>query len=234
MFERFTEKARRVVILAQEESRELGHDHIGTEHLLLALVREQEGIAGQALSETGITLDDTRKKVEELVGRGEPEPKRRSGKRWRRHVPFTPRAKKTMELALREALGLGHNYIGTEHLLLGMLSLGEGRGSETLAELAADPTQLRENLLKLTRAHAEAPKFEFREVEFEMREGAVGEAGEAVSPRCSRCDAELSEAAAVRTLDVPTEKGLGFPHTVTFVFCRRCGSSLGVLGGSGA
>jgi ATP-dependent Clp protease ATP-binding subunit ClpA len=226
MFERFTEKARRVVILAQEESRELGHDHIGTEHLLLALVREQEGIAGQALGEAGITLDETRRKVEELVGRGEPEPKRRSGKRWRRHVPFTPRAKKTMELALREALGLGHNYIGTEHLLLGMLSLGEGRGSETLAQLDADPAQLRESLLKLTRAHADSPRIEFREVEFEMREG---EPSEPSSPRCPRCDAELSETAAVQTMDLPRPEGEG-TRSVTFAFCRRCGSSLGALG----
>jgi ATP-dependent Clp protease ATP-binding subunit ClpC len=228
MFERFTEKARRVVILAQEESRELGHDHIGTEHLLLALVREQDGIAGQALSEAGMTLDETRKKVEDLVGRGEPEPKRRSGKRWRRHVPFTARAKKTMELALREALGLGHNYIGTEHLLLGMLSLGEGRGSETLAELAADPAQLRENLIRLTRAHAESPKIEFREVEFEMREGG---GAEAASPKCPRCDADLSETAATQTMDVPRFEGEG-ARSVTFAFCRRCGSSLGLLGGS--
>lgn len=226
MFERFTEKARRVVILAQEESGELGHDHIGTEHLLLALIREEDGIAAQALNETGITLDDTRKKVEELVGQGEPEPKRRSGKRPRQHVPFTSRAKKTMELALRESMGLGHNYIGTEHLLLGMLSLGEGRGSETLAELAADPAQLRENLLKLTRAHAEAPRMEFREVELEMREGG---ARESLTPRCSRCDAELSETAAVSTMEVPAEKGMGFTWTVTFVFCGRCGTSLGVI-----
>jgi ATP-dependent Clp protease ATP-binding subunit ClpC len=225
VFERFTEKARRAVILAQEESRELGHDHIGTEHLLLALIREQEGIAGQALSEAGITLDDARKKVEELFGRGETEPKRRSGKRWRHHVPFTPRAKKTMELALREALGLGHNYIGTEHLLLGILSLGEGTGSETLTELAADPAQLRENLLKLTRAHAASPKIEFREVELEMGEGAVG--GESPGPKCPRCDSDLSETAGITTLDVPGAEGA---RSVTFAFCRRCGSSLGILG----
>jgi ATP-dependent Clp protease ATP-binding subunit ClpC len=226
VFERFTEKARRVVILAQEESRELGHDHIGTEHLLLALIREEDGIAGQALSEAGITLDDARKKVEELVGRGEPEPKRRSGKRWRRHVPFTARAKKTMELALRESLGLGHNYIGTEHLLLGMLSLGEGKGSETLAGMAADPAELRENLLKLTRAEADSPRIEFREVEFEMREGESREIG---SPRCPRCDAELSETAALQTMDVPHGGGEG-ARTVTIVFCGRCGASLGLLG----
>jgi ATP-dependent Clp protease ATP-binding subunit ClpC len=226
VFERFTERARRVVVLAQEESRELGHDHIGTEHLLLALIREEDGIAGQALAEAGITLDAARKKVESVVGRGEPEPKRRSGKRWGRHVPFTARAKKTMELSLRESLGLGHNYIGTEHLLLGLLSLGEGIGSETLASLGADPAQLRESLLKLARAHPEAPKVDLREAaEYEIHEGPVRETA---SPRCPTCRSDLVEAAAVRTIDLPQEEEGS--RTLTFAFCRRCGSSLGVLG----
>jgi ATP-dependent Clp protease ATP-binding subunit ClpA len=229
VFERFTEKARRVVVLAQEESRELGHDHIGTEHLLLALIREEDGIAGQALGEAGITLDAARKQVEAAVGRGEPEPKRRSGKRWRRHVPFTSRAKKTMELSLRESLGLGHNYIGTEHLLLGLLSLGEGTGSETLANLRADSAQLRESVLKLARTRPEAltPTVEFREAEFEMREAP---SGEAAIPRCPQCHATLAETAAVRSMDLPLHEGEG-TRTVAFAFCRRCGCSLGVLGG---
>jgi len=226
VFERFTERARRVVVLAQEESRGLDHDHIGTEHLLLALIREEDGIAGQALGEAGITLDEARKQVEAVVGRGEPEPKRRSGKRWPRHVPFTARAKKTMELSLRESLGLGHNYIGTEHLLLGLLSLGEGVGSETLASLGADPAQLRESLLRLARAHPEARKVEFREAEFEMHEGPVRETA---SPRCPTCHSDLVEAAAVRTIDLPQEE-VG-SRTLTFAFCRRCGTSLGILGG---
>jgi ATP-dependent Clp protease ATP-binding subunit ClpC len=227
MFERFTERARRVVVLAQEESRELGHDHIGTEHLLLALIREEDGIAGQALAEAGVTLDAARKQVETVVGRGEPEPKRRSGKRWRRHVPFTARAKKTMELSLRESLGLGHNYIGTEHLLLGLLSLGEGIGSEALARLGADPAQLREILLRLARAHPESPKVDLREAaEFEIHEGSVRETA---SPRCPTCHSDLVEAAAVRTIDLPQEEEGS--RTLTFAFCRRCGSSLGILGG---
>jgi ATP-dependent Clp protease ATP-binding subunit ClpA len=228
MFERFTERARRVVVLAQEESREMGHDHIGTEHLLLALIREEDGIAGQALGEVGITLDAARKQVEAAIGRGEPEPKRRSGKRWRRHVPFTARAKKTMELALRESLGLGHNYIGTEHLLLGLLSLGEGAGSETLAHLGADPVQLRESVLKLARTRPEAatPTVEFREAEFEVR----GLTADVASPRCPTCRSDLAEAAAVRTMDLPLHEAEG-TRTVAFAFCRRCGSSLGILGG---
>jgi ATP-dependent Clp protease ATP-binding subunit ClpA len=229
MFERFTEKARRVVVLAQEESGELGHDHIGTEHLLLALIREEDGIAGQVLGEAGITLDEARKQVEATAGRGEPEPKRRSGKRWRRHVPFTARAKKTMELALRESLGLGHNYIGTEHLLLGLVSLGEGMGSETLANLGADPAQLRESVLKVARTRPEGPTptVEFRETEFEMREAS---SGEATSPRCPQCHSDLAETAAVRTMELPVHDGEG-TQTVTLAFCRRCGCSLGILGG---
>jgi ATP-dependent Clp protease ATP-binding subunit ClpA len=229
MFERFTERARRVIVLAQEESREMGHDHIGTEHLLLALIREEDGIAGQALGEAAITLDAARKQVEASVGRGEPEPKRRSGKRWRRHVPFTARAKKTMELALRESLGLGHNYIGTEHLLLGLLSLGEGMGSETLANLGADPPQLRDSVLKLARVRPEGPTptVEFRETEFEMREAS---SGEAATPRCPQCHADLAETAAVRAMELPLHEGEG-TRTVAFAFCRRCGTSLGVLGG---
>ncbi|HEV8572958.1 MAG TPA: Clp protease N-terminal domain-containing protein [Actinomycetota bacterium] len=229
MFERFTERARRVVVLAQEESREMGHDHIGTEHLLLALIREQDGIAGQVLGEAGITLESARKQVEAALGRGEPEPKRRSGKRWRRHVPFTARAKKTMELALRESLGLGHNYIGTEHLLLGLLSLGEGAGSEALANLGASPAQLRESVLKLARTRPEGPTptVEFRETEFEMREASFGEAA---NPRCPKCHSDLAETATVRSMDLPIHDGEG-TRTVAFVFCRRCGSSLGILGG---
>jgi ATP-dependent Clp protease ATP-binding subunit ClpA len=229
MFERFTDRARRVVVLAQEESGELGHDHIGTEHLLLALIREEDGIAGQALSEAGITLDAARKQVETTVGRGEPEPKRRSGKRWRRHVPFTSRAKKTMELALRESLGLGHNYIGTEHLLLGLLTLGEGTGSETLASLGGDAGQLRESVLGLARTRPEGPTptVEFRETEFEMREAP---SGEAAAPRCPQCHSHLTETAAVSAMDVPLHEGEG-TRTVAFVFCRRCSCSLGILGG---
>ncbi|WP_285780655.1 Clp protease N-terminal domain-containing protein, partial [Microtetraspora sp. NBRC 13810] len=118
MFERFTDRARRVVVLAQEEARLLGHDRIGTEHFLLGLVGEGEGVAAQAVLGPGVDLAAVRREVEELTGRGRAAP---SG-----HVPFTPRAKKVLELSLREALQLGHNYIGTEHILLGLIREGEG------------------------------------------------------------------------------------------------------------
>src|SRR5947209_3701811 len=117
MFERFTDRARRVVVLAQEEARMLNHNYIGTEHILLGLIHEGEGVAAKALESLGISLEAVRSQVEEIIGQGGSSP---SG-----HIPFTPRAKKVLELSLREALQLGHNYIGTEHILLGLIREGE-------------------------------------------------------------------------------------------------------------
>ena len=119
MFERFTDRARRVVVLAQEEARMLNHNYIGTEHILLGLIHEGEGVAAKALESLGISLEGVRQQVEEIIGQGQQAP---SG-----HIPFTPRAKKVLELSLREALQLGHNYIGTEHILLGPDPRGRGR-----------------------------------------------------------------------------------------------------------
>ncbi len=116
MFERFTDRARRVVVLAQEESKLLGHTYIGTEHLLLGLLAEEEGVAAKAMTDMGMTLESAREKVEQVVGRGD-------GVANGQHVPFTADAKKVLEQALREALVLHHSYIGTEHLLLGLLKL---------------------------------------------------------------------------------------------------------------
>src|SRR6266508_2215548 len=130
MFERFTDRARRVVVLAQEESRLLNHNYIGTEHILLGLVHEGEGVAALALTSMGIGLDAVRKQVEEIIRQGKAAP---TG-----HIPFTPRAKKILELSLREALQLGHNYIGTEHILLGLLREGEGVAAQVLQKLGAD------------------------------------------------------------------------------------------------
>src|SRR5690606_23086445 len=118
LFERFTDRARRVVVLAQEEARLLNHSYIGTEHILLGLIHEGEGVAAKALESLGISLEAVRSQVEEIIGQGGTAP---SG-----HIPFTPRAKKVLELSLREALQLGHNYIGTEHILLGLIREGEG------------------------------------------------------------------------------------------------------------
>ena len=141
MFERFTEKARRVVIYAQEEARMLNQNYIGTEHLLLGLIREQDGIAAKALESLSISLEDVHQQVEELIGKGTYVP---NG-----HIPFTPRAKKVLELSLREALQLGHNYIGTEHILLGLIREGEGVAAQVLLNLGADLEKVRSAVIQL-------------------------------------------------------------------------------------
>ena len=141
MFERFTEKARRVVVYAQEEARMLNQNYIGTEHLLLGLIREQDGIAAKALESLSISLEDVHQQVEELIGRGTYVP---TG-----HIPFTPRAKKVLELSLREALQLGHNYIGTEHILLGLIREGEGVAAQVLLNLGADLEKVRSAVIQL-------------------------------------------------------------------------------------
>ena len=141
MFERFTDRARRVVVLAQEEARMLNHNYIGTEHVLLGLIREGEGVAGKALESLGISQEAVRQQVEEIIGQDQHAP---SG-----HIPFTPRAKKVLELSLREALQLGHNYIGTEHILLGLIREGEGVAAQVLVKLGADLNRVRQQVNQL-------------------------------------------------------------------------------------
>ncbi|HET6663782.1 MAG TPA: Clp protease N-terminal domain-containing protein, partial [Acidimicrobiales bacterium] len=141
MFERFTDRARRVVVLAQEEARLLNHSYIGTEHILLGLIHEGEGVAAKALESLGISLEAVRSQVEEIIGQGGTAP---SG-----HIPFTPRAKKVLELSLREALQLGHNYIGTEHILLGLIREGEGVAAQVLVKLGADLSRVRQQVIQL-------------------------------------------------------------------------------------
>ncbi len=141
MFERFTDRARRVVVLAQEEARLLNHNYIGTEHILLGLIHEGEGVAAKALESLSISLEGVRAQVEEIIGQGGSSP---SG-----HIPFTPRAKKVLELSLREALQLGHNYIGTEHILLGLIREGEGVAAQVLTKLGADLSRVRQQVIQL-------------------------------------------------------------------------------------
>ena len=141
MFERFTDRARRVIVLAQEEARMLNHNYIGTEHILLGLIHEGEGVAAKALESMGISLEDVRKEVEELIGPGSQPP---SG-----HIPFTPRAKKVLELSLREGLQMGHKYIGTEFLLLGLVREGEGVAARVLVKLGADLPRVRQQVIQL-------------------------------------------------------------------------------------
>jgi ATP-dependent Clp protease ATP-binding subunit ClpC len=160
MFERFTDRARRVVVLAQEEARMLNHNYIGTEHILLGLIHEGEGVAAKALESLGIALEGVRQQVEEIIGQGQQAP---SG-----HIPFTPRAKKVLELSLREALQLGHNYIGTEHILLGLIREGEGVAAQVLVKLGADLNRVRQQVLQLLSGYQGK----------EPAEGATGGRGE--------------------------------------------------------
>ncbi|WP_460817110.1 ATP-dependent Clp protease ATP-binding subunit [Microbacterium petrolearium] len=141
MFERFTDRARRVVVLAQEEAKMLNHNYIGTEHILLGLIHEGEGVAAKALESLGVSLDAVRERVQDIIGQGQQQP---TG-----HIPFTPRAKKVLELSLREALQLGHNYIGTEHILLGLIREGEGVAAQVLVQLGADLNKVRQQVIQL-------------------------------------------------------------------------------------
>jgi ATP-dependent Clp protease ATP-binding subunit ClpA len=146
VFERFTDRARRAIVLAQEEARLLNHDYVGTEHLLLGLAHEGQGVAARALESLGISLEAVRAQVEAVLGRGERAP---SG-----HLPFTPRAKKVLELTLREALELRHDYIGTEHILLGLIREGEGVAAQVLVQLGADLRRARRQVVQLLSGHA--------------------------------------------------------------------------------
>jgi ATP-dependent Clp protease ATP-binding subunit ClpA len=171
MFERFTDRARRVVVLAQEEARMLNHNYVGTEHILLGLIHEGEGVAAKALESLGISLEAVRQQVEEIIGRGQQAP---SG-----HIPFTPRAKKVLELSLREALQLGHNYIGTEHILLGLIREGEGVAAQVLVRLGADLNRVRQQTVQILQAYkARSERSGLGEIQEEEEEGE-----EAVVPR---------------------------------------------------
>ena len=148
MFERFTERARRVVVLAQEESRLLSHNYIGTEHLLLGLLAEQDGVAARALESLNVTLNAAREQVEEIIGPGEQQP--------HGHIPFTPRAKKILELSLREALNMGSEVIDTQHLLLGLVDEGDGVGAQILQRLGATAQTVREAVTRVITSEPEA------------------------------------------------------------------------------
>jgi ATP-dependent Clp protease ATP-binding subunit ClpC len=211
VFERFTDRARRVVVFAQEESRALGHDHIGTEHILLGLLREREGIAGQVLTDLGVDLDQTREDVERIVGRTEDDI---TG-----HIPFTPRAKKVMELSLREAIALDHHHIGTEHILLGLMREGDGVAAQVLTKRGVSLRKARTAVLRLTEKHPSPPERPAAAAE-QVREG----------PLCPGCGLRVLAARSreVVAREEPGELG----HRVLMISCPRCGLLLGthVLG----
>ena len=141
MFERFTDRARRAIVTAQEEARRLKHNYVGTEHILLGLIHEGDGVAAKALETLGISLDAMRQQVEDIIGQGQ---ETLSG-----HIPFTPRAEKVLELSHREAAQLGHNYIGTEHILLGLISESRGVAAQVLVKLGADQSRVSQQVIRL-------------------------------------------------------------------------------------
>jgi hypothetical protein len=141
MLERFTDQARRAVVLAEEEARTLDHNWIGTEHLLLGLIREGDGVAARALESLGISLQPVRQQVEEMIGRGQQVPSEQ--------IPFTPRSKKVLELSLRESLQLGQDHVGTEHILLGLIREGDGVAAQVLVRLGADLNRVRQQVIEL-------------------------------------------------------------------------------------
>jgi hypothetical protein len=155
MLERFTDRARRVVKLAEEEARRLDHNYIGTEHILLGLIREDKGVAAKALESLGISLQAVREQVEEIIGQGQQAPSE--------VIPFTPRAKKVLELSLRESLQLRHHYIGTEHILLGLIREGDGVAAQVLVKLGADLNRVRQQVIGLISAQQPQPGLPPRE-----------------------------------------------------------------------
>jgi ATP-dependent Clp protease ATP-binding subunit ClpC len=204
LFERFTDRARRVVVLAQEEARMLNHNYIGTEHILLALSREAEGVAAKALESLDISLEAARQKVAEIIGQGQAAP---TG-----HISFTPRAKKVLELAFREAMQLGHNYIGTEHILLGLIREGEGVGAEVLQRLGADLNRVRQTVIQILSGYVPGAE----EMPIEASTPPSG-------PRCSSCSLPLEGALAYRTLLAEPAEEEGDPISVSIIYCKKCG-----------
>ena len=194
MFERFTDRARRVVVLAQDvEARRLNHDYVGTEHLLLGLLHEGKGVAGRALDSLGISLEAARQQVEEIIGRGQQAP---SG-----HIPFTPRAKKVLELSLREALQLGHDYIGTEHILLGLLREGDGVAVQVLVRLGADLNRVRQQVIQLLHGHPAEEPVSARSTAGELRLPGVQAHLEAVEQRLTAIEQRIGTGPDTSDLD---------------------------------
>jgi ATP-dependent Clp protease ATP-binding subunit ClpC len=218
MFERFTDRARRVVVLAQEEARLLDHEHIGTEHLLLGLLSERDGVAAQALAQMDITLDAARAQVEQKVGRGTAAT---SG-----YIPFTPRAKKTLELSLREALELAHNSIGTEHILLGMVQvdtkLGPGVGVEVLRVLGAEPDAIRRHVMALiSESGPESVRGDA------WSRPAAASQDPPTGPLCMQCRALTAETAHTAAVTIPGPQGEALPFIA--IYCGMCGATYGLL-----
>ena len=221
MFERFTDRARKVLVHAQEEARLLNHNFIGTEHILLGLIDEGEGVAAKALTSLDITLEAVRRKVAETIGP--------AGTSTPGSPPFTPRSKKVLELSLREAMQLGHNYIGTEHILLALVREGEGVGAQVLVNLGAGLAEVRVRVIELLSI-----------ARYRVGEPAgllgVAEGGHRTSdkpPFCPHCLTTLE--GHLRSVSLPAKAADPEEPDAdwTFVYCDTCGRSLGATAGSG-
>jgi ATP-dependent Clp protease ATP-binding subunit ClpC len=221
VFERFTDRARRVLTLAQEESRQLNHSFIGTEHILLGLIREGDGVGAQALRSLGISFYDVRDKVQETIGTAGTVP---GGS-----PPFTPRAKKVLELALSEALQLNHSYIGTEHILLGLVREGQGVAATVLISLGADLPRVRHEVNRLMSGDQQTASG-LRSGE---RHDAPGGSSAWREPRCPHCSGSVTDAARFRTIVVPPDEGNADPLSIHVVYCMQCGTALHMFAADG-
>jgi ATP-dependent Clp protease ATP-binding subunit ClpC len=227
MFERFTDRARSVLVLAQQEARQMDHPAIGTGHLLLGLIHEDGGVAAKALLSLDISLEAVRDGVEEArasageaTGEGDPAP---TGS-----PAFTRRAKKVLELALREALQLGHSYIGTEHILLGLVREGEGVGAQVLQQLGADLSRVRQQVIQLLSGYAVQRTAGDETGDTPALRRLGPEASTSMVPTCPQCRADLAEAARFGVMAVAPAPGDADkdPISIDVVYCSRCGVAL--------
>jgi ATP-dependent Clp protease ATP-binding subunit ClpC len=214
LFESFTDRARRVVVLAQEEARLLNHSYIGTEHILLGLINEGEGVAARALRALDVSLDEARAQVERIIGAGKMPA---AG-----HVPFTPRAKKVLELALREAMELGHQYIGTEHLLLGLIREGEGVGARVLVELGADLASTRAEVMAQLSGAEGVTEGSSWTAQATVRAERIPVEG----PVCAHCRAPLADEGRITEIELRDDDPA---MKVKVVYCGACGATIGLL-----
>ena len=213
MFERFTDRARRVVVLAQAEARMLNHNYIGTEHILLGLVHEGEGVAARTLESMDISLEAVRRQVEQIIGLGQAAPVG--------HIPFTPRAKKVLELSLRESLQLGANYIGTEHILLGLIREGEGVAAQVLQKLGADLHRVRQTVIQFLSGYPAASE-EIPMTGWTPTSGTKGWT-RASGPSCPWCSRPLEGSLAYRTMVAAPDDDEGDPISLFLLYCKSCG-----------
>jgi ATP-dependent Clp protease ATP-binding subunit ClpC len=215
VFERFTDRSRQVLVFAQEEARLLRHSFIGTEHILLGLLREGDGTGAQALRSVGISIEPVRAKIVEFIGRAGTAPESSGA------PPFTPRAKKVLELGLREALARNHSYIGTEHILLGLVREGEGVAATVLADLGVNLARARQAVDVLV---GQAP--DSAEAVGGVQESEPLPDPVSVPPSCPGCKSLLPETIRYSTMSVPSDDGASEPIALRMVYCRRCGTTL--------